>query len=218
MNFHIITIFPEMMRPFTEEGILGRAKNLKKIINIEFHNPRDFAKDSHKTVDDRPFGGGPGMVLKAHPILQTVESVLNKLGARRKKLNAKIIILSPRGKKFDNKMAKKLARNYENLILISGRYEGIDARVKKILKAEEVSIGDYVLSGGEIPAMVIVDAVARKISGVLGKEESLEENRVAPEMVYTRPEVLEWHGKNHKVPKVLLSGNHAKIEEWREKC
>jgi tRNA (guanine37-N1)-methyltransferase len=218
MRFDIVTIFPDMIGAFAREGVVGRAIRKKKMIAVNAVNPRDFTTDNHKTVDDRPFGGGPGMVLKALPVLKAVDKALRfKIqDSRFKEKKVKIIILSPRGKKFDDQMAKKLAK-HDQLILISGRYEGIDTRVKKVLRAEEVSIGDYVLSGGELPAMIIVDAVARKIPGVLGKEESLEEKRVASGEMYTRPEVLEWKGKKYRAPKVLMSGNHQKIEEWRER-
>jgi tRNA (guanine37-N1)-methyltransferase len=237
MKFHIITIFPNMIKPFVEEGVLGRAKNKKGVISVDFYDPRDFTADKHKTVDDRPFGGGPGMVLKALPLLKATESALSKFKVQSSKLKSrgkvKIIILSPRGKKFDNKMAGRFAKNHTDIVLISGRYEGMDARVRKILKdfsraenskqktqsdvsVSEVSVGDYVLSGGELPAMIIVDAVARKIPEVLGNKESLEDSRHAPGEMYTRPENLLWKGKDYKVPKVLLTGHHKKIEEWRK--
>lgn len=226
MRFHIITIFPNMIKPFVEEGVLGRAKNKKEIISVDFYDPRDYTKDKHRTVDDRPFGGGPGMVLKAEPILKAVDKAL-KQKAKSKKQKAKIIIMSPRGKKFDDKMAGRLAKSYTDIVLISGRYEGLDARIKRALNhesrimnqvsaVEEVSVGDYVLSGGELPAMIVVDAVARKIPEVLGNKESLEDSRHASGEMYTRPENLLWKGKDYKVPKVLLAGNHKKIEEWRK--
>ncbi|OGZ03688.1 MAG: tRNA (guanosine(37)-N1)-methyltransferase TrmD [Candidatus Lloydbacteria bacterium RIFCSPHIGHO2_01_FULL_41_20] len=212
MNFHIITIFPKMFGSYLAGSILARAIKEKKI-GVKFYNPRDFTKDKHHKVDDRAYGGGPGMVMYAEPILKAVERV--KLKVKSKKL--KVIILSPSGKKFTNTYARDLAKKHKNIILISGRYEGIDARVKKILKAEEVSIGDYVLTGGELPAMVIIDSVARQIKGVLGKFESLEENRVSSSIMYTRPETLIYKGNKNKVPKVLLSGHQAKINEWKKK-
>lgn len=229
MRFDIITIFPEMVEAFAKEGIIGRAVTKKKVIEVNAVNLRDYTTDKHKTTDDRPFGGGPGMVIKALPVLKAVDKALGfKIQDSRFKKKTKIIILSPRGKKFDDKVAAKFAKNYKHLILIAGRYEGIDARVKRALNhesrimnqasaVEEVSVGDYVLSGGELPAMIIADAVARKIPGVLGKEESLEESRISAGEMYTRPEVLEWKGKKYKVPKVLLSGHHAEIEKWRQK-
>jgi len=216
VRFHIVTIFPEIFDSYLKESILGRAiKN--KIISVKFYNPRDFVKgnkNNYKPVDDKPYGGGPGMVMKAEPLLKAVAKVLNV--AKGKKI--KIIIFSPSGKKFNTTYAKNLVqKKYTDLILISGRYEGIDARVGKILKAEEISIGDYVLTGGELPAMVLIDSISRQVRGVLGKYESLEEERISSSEVYTRPEKLVYKGKSYKVPKVLLSGHKAKIEEWKNK-
>jgi tRNA (guanine37-N1)-methyltransferase len=217
MRFHIITIFPEMFDSYLKESIIGRAiKN--KHISIKFYNPRDFIKapkNNYRPVDDKPYGGGPGMVMRAEPILKAIESFAKTL---RKRSNIKIINFSPSGKKFDTAYAKKLVKQkYTDIILISGRYEGIDARVQKILRAEQISIGDYVLTGGELPAMVLIDSISRQIPGVLGKYESLEEERVSTSEVYTRPEVLKYRGKNYKVPKILLSGHRAKIEEWKKR-
>ncbi len=209
MIFHIITIFPEMFRSYTDESILLRAQK-KKLINIKFYNPRDFTKDKHKKVDDSPYGGGPGMVMQADPILRAVAK------ARGRKKNVKIIMFSPSCKQFTNIYAETLSKKYKDIILIAGRYEGVDARVKKVLKAEELSIGPYVLTGGEVPAMVVVDAISRQIPGVLGHSESLEEKRISSSEMYTRPEVVKYKNKNYKVPKVLLSGDHKKIEEWRK--
>ncbi len=209
MTFHIITIFPEMFRSYTDESILSRAQK-KKLINIKFYNPRDFTKDKHKKVDDKPYGGGPGMVMHAEPILRAVTK------ARGRKKKVKIIMFSPSGKQFTNTYAETLSKKYKDIILIAGRYEGVDARVKKALKAEELSIGPYVLTGGEVPAMVVVDAMSRQIPGVLGHEESLEEKRISSSEMYTRPEIIKYKDKNYKVPKVLLSGDHKKIEEWKK--
>ena len=212
MNFSIITIFPESFGSYFSASILKRAQE-RGLIKIKFFNPRNFAKDRHKTTDDKPFGGGPGMVMKAEPILKAVEAALKK----NKKIKNKIVVLSAKGKQFTQKMARDWAKKYKNIILICGRYEGVDERVKKILKAEEISIGPYVLTGGEIPAMVIVDAVSRHQVGVLGKNESLEENRFGPGLpAYTRPDTLKWKGKLYKTPPVLLSGDHKKIEKWRK--
>jgi len=217
MTFHIITIFPEMIRSYADESILSRARN-KKLINIKLYNPRDFTKDKHKKTDHKPYGGGPGMVMAAGPILKATAKALSsarrsKTGGRKK--NVKVIIFSPSGKQFSNTYAKTLSKKYDDVILIAGRYEGIDARAKKALGAEEISIGPYVLTGGEVPAMAVVDAVSRQIPGVLGREESLEEKRISSPEVYTRPETLKFKGKNYKVPKVLLSGHHKEIEKWR---
>ena len=154
------------------------------------------------------------MVMQAEPLLKATAKALSSSKGKNKK--TKIIIFSPSGKKFTNEYAKNLAKKYTDVVMISGRYEGIDARVKKILRAEEISIGDYVLTGGELPAMVLIDSTARQISGVLAKSESLEESRISSSEVYTRPEVLKYKGKNYRVPKVLLSGHRAKIEEWKK--
>ncbi len=215
MNFHIITIFPEMFDSYLQESILGRAIKDKKI-SVRFYNPMSFCKPKER-VDGRPYGGGPGMVLRPEFFLKA----FSKIKIKNKK-TTKTILFSPSGKKFDTEYAKKSAKKYTDIILISGRYEGIDARVQKILKAEEISIGDYVLTGGEIPAMVLIDSISRQVPGVLGTYESLEEERVSSSEVYTRPEVLKYpfgkaQGKNYKVPKILLSGNHKLIDEWKNK-
>ncbi|MBP9748276.1 MAG: tRNA (guanosine(37)-N1)-methyltransferase TrmD [Candidatus Pacebacteria bacterium] len=210
MLFHIITIFPEMFDSYLKESILGRAIADKKI-SIKFYNPLDFCEPKRR-VDDRPYGGGPGMVLRPELFLKAYSKIKIK-----DKKKTKIILFSPSGKKFDTQYAKTSAKKYTDIILISGRYEGIDARVQKILKAEEISVGDYVLTGGELPAMVLIDSISRQIPGVLGKYESLEEERVSSSEVYTRPETLKYKGKNYKVPKVLLSGNHAEIDKWKQR-
>ncbi|MEK7131060.1 MAG: tRNA (guanosine(37)-N1)-methyltransferase TrmD, partial [Patescibacteria group bacterium] len=197
MRFDIITIFPESLRGYFNASILGRAQKNKKI-EINLHNLRYFAQDKHKKVDDKSFGGGPGMVLKAEPIIKAIEKI--------KKTKTKIILLSPSGKQFTQKMAKDWAKKYDSLILICGRYEGVDARVKKVLKVEEISTGSYVLTGGELPSAIIVDAVARHIPSVLGKEESLEEERgMSGFPLYTKPEIFVYKGKKYRAPKVLLS-------------
>lgn len=210
MRFHIITIFPDMFDSYLKESILGRAVKDKKI-SIKFYNPMSFCKPKER-VDGRPYGGGPGMVLRPEFFLKAFSKIKIK-----NKSKVKVIIFSPSGKKFDTQYAKNSAKKYTDIILISGRYEGIDARVQKILKAEEISVGDYVLTGGEIPAMVLIDSISRQVPGVLGKYESLEEERVSSSEVYTRPEVLKYQGKNYKVPKVLLSGNHKLIDEWKKR-
>lgn len=209
MTFHIITLFPEIFDSYIKGSILGRAVEDKKI-RIKFYNPRDFTKDRHRRIDRKPYGGGPGMVIEAMPVIKAVEK------AKGGKKKVKIIFLSPSGKQFDNDYAKKTAKNYSDIIIICGRYEGIDARIKKVFKMEDVSIGNYVLTGGELPAMAIIDCVSRQIEGVLGDFNSLEDSRVASSEVYTRPEVFEYKKKKYKVPKVLLSGDHKKIEEWKK--
>ena len=217
MHFHIITIFPSIFSSYLNESIIGRAIG-NKHISVKFYNPRDFVKDNknktgYKPVDDKPYGGGPGMIMKAEPVLKAVEKVVNKIKNKKKVL---IINFIPRAEKFTTLFAKKVSKEYTDIILICGRYEGIDARVDKILKTKKISIGDYVLTGGEIPAMILVDCISRQIKGVLGKYESLEEERISSSEFYTRPEILKYKNKNYKVPKVLLSGNHKEIENWKK--
>ncbi|MCX6731809.1 MAG: tRNA (guanosine(37)-N1)-methyltransferase TrmD [Candidatus Parcubacteria bacterium] len=209
-TFHIITIFPEAIRFYFETSILKRAQK-NKLIKVKFYNPRDYTIDKHHKVDDKPFGGGVGMVMKVEPIVKTISKIKNQIS------NLKIILLSPSGKQFTQKTARDYAKKYKNIILICGHYEGIDERAAKILKAEKISVGPYILTGGELPAAIIIDAVSRHISGVLGKEESLEEKRGIGIPVYTRPEVFKYKGKTFRVPKILLSGHHKKIEEWRKR-
>ena len=212
MTFHIVTLFPELFNGFLSESIVKRAIE-RGTITVKLYNPRDFTTDKHHKADDRPFGDGPGMVMYAEPILRAVESITTQ----NSQIAKHCYVMSPRGKKFSNSFAEGLKKNGNDVIIICGRYEGIDARVKKILGAQEVSIGPYTLSGGEVPAMVIIDAVARRLDGVLGNSTSIEEERTAARYVYTRPELLEWKGKKYKVPKILLSGHHKNLEKWREK-
>jgi len=210
MKFDIITIFPNAFDSYFNESIIKRAQN-KKLIKINIHNLRNYTTDKHKTVDDKPYGGGPGMVMMVEPIYKAVKKIKGKS-------KAKVILFSAKGKKFDQKIAQKFSK-LDRLIMICGHYEGVDERVGKYIADEEISIGDYVLTGGEIPAMVVTDAVARLIPGVLGKKESLEEIK-GSYSVYTRPDDFLSRGKagnKWKVPKVLLSGNHEKIKEWRKK-
>jgi len=211
---HIMTLFPESVAGYLSSSMLKRAQTAG-MLAVRTINPRDFANDKHQTADDRPYGGGPGMVLKAPPFLKAVESAFRGKGT--------IVLTTPSGKQFTNADAKKLSKA-ESIIFIAGHYEGIDARVKKALKKEygasaikEFSVGPYILTGGELPALVMLDAIARQIPGVLGKGESLEETRTASPETYTRPEVLEWKGKKYRVPKVLTKGNHKEIEKWRTK-
>ena len=229
MRFSILTLFPKAFDSYLGESILKRARE-KKLIKIDIIDIRKFTSDKHKTArpterhqsfgraDDKPYGGGPGMVMKAEPILRAAEVAL-----KIKSQKSKVIILSAAGKKFTSKMAKNLLLNTDHLILVAGHYEGIDERVAKALKTkncklETISIGDYVLTGGELPAMVMIDAIARHIPGVLGKHESLEEKRFGVGVpAYTRPEALVYKGKKYTVPRDLLSGNHAKIKSWRKK-
>ncbi len=227
MKFHIVTLFPEMFDSYLGESILGRAIKEKKI-SVSFVNPRKYVSGKYKKVwpdgnvsrqvDERPYAGGPGMVMMAEPIIKAVESIQKKITkAKTKKQTPRTIIVNfvPSAEKFDTKTAKTLSKKYTDIIMICGRYEGIDARVDKILKTKKISIGDYVLTGGEIPAMILVDSISRQIEGVLGNFDSREEERVSSSEIYTRPEILVHNNKKYKVPKVLLSGDHKKIEEWK---
>ncbi len=212
-RFHLLTIFPQIFDSYLGESLMKRARE-KKILSAKVYNLRDFSTERHKKVDDRPFGGGPGMVLQIQPIydaVRLIESRIKNLESRRKK---RVILFSTRGKKLDAKIAKRLSK-YDDLVLMCGRYEGVDERVAQHIADEEISIGDYVLSGGELPALVLMEAVSRFVPGFLGKEESLEEiNGSFP--TYSRPEIFSpKKGKTWSVPKVLLSGDHRKIDEWR---
>ncbi len=219
MHFHVVTLFPEVCKAYTDASVLGRAQKTDKgkgakvrgkKIEVSYYNPRDFAGDKHNKADDRPYGGGPGMVMKPEPVLAAVAKAVGK-----KKTKPKIIIMSPRGTLFTQEIAKKLAKE-KDIVLISGRYEGIDARVKEILKAEEISVGEYVLTGGELPALTLIDAIARHVPGVLGESDSIEESRITNGTAYTRPETLVWKKKKYEVPEVLKTGDHKKIEQWRD--
>ncbi len=214
MRFHVLTIFPYILDSYLKESLFKRAAE-KKIISVRTYDLRAFTKDRYKKVDDRPFGGGPGMVLKVQPIYDGVENISKKFSKKKGVKSSRTILFSTRGKKFDAKMAKRLSK-YKDLVLICGRYEGVDERVASHIADEEISMGDYVLSGGELPALVLMEAVSRQIPGFLGKEESLEEvNGSFP--TYTRPELFSSKkGKGWSVPKVLLSGDHKKIQQWRE--
>jgi len=212
LEINILTIFPDMFKGPFSESILKRAQE-KNLIKIKLIDLRDFALDKHKTVDDYSYGGGPGMVLKPQPIWDAVETIRKN---SRLYLPLKIVITSAQGKIFNQKMAKELSEE-KRLLIICGRYEGIDERIPKLLNAEEVSIGNFVVSGGELPAMLMVDVISRMIPGVLGKEESMINDSFYYEYLdyphYTRPDDF----KGLKVPKILLSGNHEKIEKWRKK-
>lgn len=213
LRIEILTIFPEIFDSYFGESLFRHAGE-KGIVRIGIHNLRDFTSDKHHKVDDRPFGGGPGMVFKVEPILKAVQAITRK-GS--KKLKTRTILFSTRGRKLDATMAKRLAR-YDRLVMICGRYEGVDERVAEHIADEEISIGDYVLSGGEIPAMAVSEAVCRFRPGFLGKYESLEEVK-GSYPVYTRPEEFS-PGKGKKpwrVPKVLISGDHRGIDAWRRR-
>jgi len=206
MRFDVVTLFPEMMEALAA-GVIGRAQK-QELISLQCWNPRDYTHDVHKTVDDRPYGGGPGMVMKIEPL----DAAIN--AAREQNPSAKTVYLSPQGQPFTQDMAQQLSIE-QGLILICGRYEGIDERLLNKQVDLEISIGDYVLSGGELPAMVLIDTVSRLIPGVLGHADSADQDSFTDGLLdcphYTRPEVLD----GEQVPQVLLSGNHAEIEKWR---
>ena len=208
INIHIITLFPKVFKEYFNHSILGRAVD-KELIKIHYYNPID-KTSLLKRVDDRPFGGGPGMVLKAEPFLKCYSDV-KKIA---KDSNIKSIFFKPSGKTLTDEMLKEYTDS-EHIVLISGHYEGIDERVSEITKSDQISIGNYTLTGGEIPVMVFVDSLSRKIPGVLGNSDSLEETRISGNKVYTRPEVLEYEDNEYVVPEVLRSGNHKKIDEFR---
>lgn len=226
MRFHIISLFPGAFDSYLNESIIARAIEDKKI-KVYFYNPRDYSDDKWRRVDQKPYSGGPGMVIQALPVIKAIEAALMKSKVHKvykvRKVNSKntepkikIIFFSPGGKQFDTTYAKNTAKKYTDIIMICGRYEGIDARIKKAFKMEELSIGPFIITGGELPAMIVLDCVARQISGVLGNITSLEESRVSSHDVYTRPEILTYKGKKYRVPKVLLSGNHKDIDEWKK--
>jgi tRNA (guanine37-N1)-methyltransferase len=210
MQVDIITLFPQMFEGVIQESILKRAQE-KNIVKINIHNLRDFALDKHHTVDDYSYGGGAGMVLKPEPIFRAVKKILGK-GMEKRRM--RIILLTPQGKTFNQDKAKELSHE-KHLLFICGHYEGVDERVKEKLVTDEVSIGDYVLTGGELPAMVIIDSVVRLLPGVLNKKESFENDSFYQGLLdyphYTRPR--RFRGKS--VPAILLSGNHNRIRKWR---
>ena len=210
MFIGIITLFPEMFKAITEFGVTGRAVK-HNLLQVRCYNPRDFTHDKHKTVDDRPYGGGPGMLMMVQPLRDAIHSAKADAGE-----GVKVIYLSPQGRKLEQAGVKELSLN-SKMILVCGRYEGIDERLIQSEIDEEWSVGDYFLTGGELPAMTLIDAVARFIPGVLGKQESAQEDSFAEGLLdcphYTRPEVLD----GLTVPPVLMSGNHAEIRKWRLK-
>lgn len=222
MKLDIITIFPNLFYGFLSESLLARAQK-KKLLTIKTHDLRKWTADQHKTVDDRPYGGGAGMVLKPEPIFKAVRALSLKFRNQNGKLKSRTILLSAKGKTFTQKDARRLSK-YDQLIFICGRYEGVDERVAKHVADEEISIGNYVLFGGEVASMVVIEAVSRLIPGVVQKEESIKnesfsdkEAKEKEHSQYTRPEVFLLGKKKLKVPEVLLSGNHKKIEEWRRR-
>ncbi|MCK4473650.1 tRNA (guanosine(37)-N1)-methyltransferase TrmD [Candidatus Parcubacteria bacterium] len=229
MKFDIITIFPEIFDSYLKESLISRARK-KKLLKINIYNLRKYTKDAHKTVDDRPFGGGLGMVFKVEPIFKAVTALKRK--AKSEKRKTKIILFTPRGKQFNQKMAYQFSK-LDHLIMICGRYEGVDERVAKHIADIELSIGPYDLMGGELPAMVVIETMARLIPGIIGKPELLKQRipikrgRQGRGFIeypqYTRPpkffvkKLRRARPEVWQVPKVLLSGNHKKIQEWRQK-
>lgn len=212
MKFNIITIFPKMFDSYFSESIIKRAQT-GGFVDIKINNLRDYTTDNHKTVDDTPYGGGAGMVMKVEPIYKAVRDIKNKF----KKTKSRVILFSAKGKRYVQQDAVRLSK-YENVIFICGRYEGVDERIAENIADEEISLGDFVLTGGEIPAMVVIDSIVRLIPGVLGNVESIktESHGVRGYLEYpqyTKPEVF----RDWKVPGVLLSGDHKKIYQWREK-
>tara|TARA_R110002167_G_scaffold6671_11_gene31404 strand:- start:4040 stop:4789 length:750 start_codon:yes stop_codon:yes gene_type:complete len=206
----VVTLFPEMFQSITEYGVTGRAvKN--GLLNLDYWNPRDFTQDKHRTVDDRPYGGGPGMLMKVQPLRDAIQAAKAVAGEQ-----ARVIYLSPQGRKLDQAGVRELAAR-DRLVLVAGRYEGIDERLLETEIDEEWSLGDFVVSGGELPAMTLIDAVSRLVPGVLGHEDSAAEDSFEDGLLdcphYTRPELV----NEQEVPKVLLSGNHKEIRRWRLK-
>ncbi|MDI1308642.1 MAG: tRNA (guanosine(37)-N1)-methyltransferase TrmD [Methylotenera sp.] len=212
-KFDVVTLFPEMFDAITKYGITSRALQ-QKIYDVRFWNPRDFTTDNHKTVDDRPYGGGPGMVMLVEPLEQAINSA--KVSQAEKNIESWVIHLSPAGKPLTHEKVMQLSQK-QGLVLLASRYEGVDQRLIDALVDEEISIGDYVLSGGELPAMTLMDAIVRQLPGALGDSDSAIEDSFVDGLLdcphYTRPEEY----KGVKVPEVLTSGNHAKIKQWRLK-
>ena len=242
MQFDIVTIFPKIFDSYLNESIIKRARKSGKI-KINIVNLRDFTSDKHKKarppewsfgrVDDKPYGGVAGMVLMAEPIIRALGKFFPDKGRKKEGLNkTKIVVFSAKGRQFNQKIAYDWAKKYNKIILITGRYEGIDERVKTILKADEISIGHYVLTDGDVAAMVVISAISRLVPGVikleslkeeshwnllLKKEKQIPEDKGLEYPHYTRPEVIKYKNKKYPVPKILLSGNHKKIDDWRKK-
>ena len=210
MHISVVSLFPEMVSTIGEYGVVGRAQQ-RELMTLEVENPRDHASDAHRTVDDRPYGGGPGMVMKYEPVAAALEAAKGNLPA-----GCPVVYLSPQGQAFDQAMAQRFAK-MPGLVLLAGRYEGIDERLLESHIDEEVSLGDFVLSGGEIAAMAVIDAVVRLLPGVLGDDESAVQDSFMRGLLdhphYTRPEEI----AGRKVPDVLLSGDHARIARWRQR-
>ena len=215
MKIDVLTIFPEFFREVFDFGIIRRAK-LAKIVEIDIHDLREFSNDRHHRVDERPFGGGDGMVFKPEPIFNAIEKILGTCERENYAPKTKVVLLTPQGKPLKQSAAKEFANEVENLVLICGRYEGVDERINEALVTDEISIGDYVLSGGEPAAIVLVDAIVRLLPNALGSETSAENDSFSNGLLdfphYTQPRDF----RGMQVPEVLLNGNHAEIEKWRK--
>ncbi|MGC2236584.1 MAG: tRNA (guanosine(37)-N1)-methyltransferase TrmD [Pyrinomonadaceae bacterium] len=215
LKIDVLTIFPEFFREVFDFGIIRRAR-LAEIVEINVHDLREFTTDKHRMTDDRPFGGGDGMVFKAEPIFNAIENLIGTTGRENYPQGTKVVLLSPQGRQFKQEVAREFAAEIEHLILICGRYEGVDERVNEALVTEEISIGDYVLSGGEPAAIVLVDAIVRLLPNALGSETSAENDSFSNGLLdyphYTQPRDF----RGMQVPEILLSGNHAEIEKWRK--
>jgi len=209
LRFDIVTIFPALVETIVDIGVVGRAVR-SGVLDVVIHDLRDFANDAHRTVDDTPYGGGPGMVLKAEPFMQAVSHIKSEKG-----VPESVVLLSPQGRQLSQAIVERMSV-LRHIVLLCGRYEGVDERVRSHLATEELSIGDYVVSGGELPACVVLDAIARQVPGVVGDADSVQGDSFVRHLLdyphYTRPEFLEKDG----VPEVLLSGDHAEIRRWRK--
>ena len=209
MRFDIVTIFPALVEDIVNVGVVGRGVR-SGALDVVVHDLRTFTEDSHRTVDDAPYGGGPGMVLKAKPFMRAVSHIESQIG-----IPESVVLMSPQGRQLSQPVVERLS-SLEHIVLLCGRYEGVDERVRLHVATEELSIGDYVVSGGELPACVVLDAVARQVPGVIGDADSVAGDSFVRHLLdyphYTRPEALE----NHSVPEVLLSGDHAEIRRWRK--
>jgi tRNA (guanine37-N1)-methyltransferase len=243
LHFHIVSLFPEAFKSYITSSILARAIS-EQAITIDFYNPRNEVKPKGaqklkekplRVVDDRPYGGGPGMVMKAEPVIAAIDKAYKKIHKRRAERfpnesvsdlikeiqnlqdHVCIVFLSPGGEQFTTETAKTYAKQYKDIIFVCGRYEGIDARVKEVFTMTDISVGPWVTTGGELPALIMIDSIARQVQGVLGNFDSREEERVSSHDVYTRPESFVRGSLSYKVPEVLVSGDHKKIDAWREK-
>ena len=229
LHFHIVSLFPEAFSSYIESSIIARAIK-EKSIKVLFYNPRDVVKPTGaqklkekplRMVDDRPYGGGPGMVMKAEPVIKSLDKVFKKISSRKdteKPAGSQVltVFLSPGGEQFTTESAATFAKKYTDIIFVCGRYEGIDARVKEVFPMTEISVGPWVTTGGELPALIMIDSISRQIPGVLGNFDSREEARISSHDTFTRPESFMHNGIEYKVPEVLVSGNHKDIDAWRQ--